>query len=268
MALIKKDILSKFGFSFSKGGVHTARTMMLEDLVLLFETVTDPEASRDEYLKAITEHNCLKKRSVKTRQLTAKHLIELYALDPSVPIFRILRYFWQRDKKGRPLIALLCANTRDAILKSCGSFILDFDEGKVVTREALEEFIDNKDPGRFSKATLKSVAQNVNSSFTKSGHLTGRAKKIRAKAEATAGSTAFALLLGFLEGSRGEALFSTEYARLLDCPNHRIIELAEEASRRGWIVFKRVGDVMEVLFPNLLTPQELEWIREQNQTAH
>jgi hypothetical protein len=268
MALIKKDLLSKFGFSFSKGGVHTARTMMLEDIEILFDSVSDPAASRDEYLKAIIEHNCLKKRSVKTRQLTARHLTELYALDPSITIFRVMRFFWKRDKQGHPLIAIISANTRDAILKNCASFILDFTEGKVITREALEEYIDNKEPGRFSRATLKSVAQNVNSSFTKSGHLTGRAKKIRAKAEATVGSAAFALFLGFLEGSRGEGLFSTEYTRLLDCPNHKIIELAEEASRRGWIVFKRVGNVMEVLFPNLLTPQEMEWIREQNQAAH
>jgi hypothetical protein len=44
----------------------------------------------------------------------------------------------------------------------------------------------------------------------------------------------------------------------------RAVALAEEASRRGWIVFKRVGEVIEVLFPRLITPQEMEWIREQS----
>lgn len=262
------DILSKFGFSFTKGGAHTARTIMLEELELLFEAFADPKATKDEYLKAIFEHNCLKKRSVKSRQLTARHLINLYTLNPSVTIFRVFRYFWQRDKAGHPVTTILCAGSRDPILKDSAKFILEFTQGKVVTREALEEFIDSKEPGRFSKATLKSVAQNINSSFTKSGHLIGKAKKIRSKAAATAGSAAFALFLGYLEGIRGEALFNTAYTRFLDSPNHRIIELAEEASRRGWLVFKRVGDVMEVLFPNLLTRQEMEWIREQNQTAH
>ena len=40
--------------------------------------------------------------------------------------------------------------------------------------------------------------------------------------------------------------------------------MAEEASRRGWINFKRIGNVMEVQFTNLLTAQEREWIHEQN----
>ena len=77
-------ILSRFGFSFTKGGVHTARTMMLEELELLFGAVANPKAAKDEYLKVIIEHNCLKKRSVKSRQLTARHLINLYTLNPSI----------------------------------------------------------------------------------------------------------------------------------------------------------------------------------------
>ncbi len=241
-----------------------ARTIMLEDLEFLFEAVIDSAVARDEYVKAIVEHNCLKKRSVKTRQLTAGHLKSLYVLDPSVTIFRALRFFWQRDSDGHPLIALLCAYARDAILKSSAAFILNFSEGKVVTREALEAFLENKYFGRFSNATLKSVAQNINSSFTKSGHLIGKVKKTRSRTTPTSGAAAYALLLGYLEGIRGAALFTTEYTRLLDCPPQRVIELAEEASRRGWIIFKRIGDVMEVVFPSLLTSQEMEWIREQN----
>ncbi len=49
------------------------------------------------------------------------------------------------------------------------------------------------------------------------------------------------------------SLFNSEYTRLLDCGFDRGIELAEDASRRGWITVKRVGQVVEVLFPNLIT---------------
>jgi hypothetical protein len=126
----------------------------------------------------------------------------------------------------------------------------------------METFIDGNEPGRFSEATLKSTAQNINSTWTQSGHLVGRKEKIRSGANPTPGSAAYALFLGFLSGARGEALFTTEYAKLLDCSANKAMELAEEAARRGWIVFKRVGNVMEVLFPNLLTNQELEWVRE------
>jgi len=128
----------------------------------------------------------------------------------------------------------------------------------------LEQFIDHQQPGRFSPATLKSTAQNINSSWTQAGHLTGRARKTRTHAKATSGSVAYALFLGYLTGVRGESLFQTEFAKLLDCPIDKAIDLAEEDSRRGWIVFKRVGRTIEVLFPNLLTQQEMEWLREQS----
>lgn len=59
-------------------------------------------------------------------------------------------------------------------------------------------------------------------------------------------------------------LFKTDYAQLLDCSFEKAIKLAEDASRRGWIIFKRVGDIIEVLFPNLINKDEMEWIREQS----
>jgi len=256
--------LTRLGFSFQRGGAHTARTMMLEELGALLSYVDRPEAEKADYLRAIDEENCLGKRSGKTRLLTYRHLVDLYSLDPSIILFRALLFFWQRDPAGHPLLALLCTYARDAIFRSTASFILKFPEGSTITREALEEFIDDREPGRFSKATLKSTAQNINSTWTKSGHLMGRIRKIRARALPTAGSVSYALLLGYLTGVRGESLFKTDYAKLLDCSFEKAIELTAEASRKGWIVFKRVGDVIEVLFPNLINEQEMEWLREQN----
>lgn len=257
-------VLSPFGFRFDYGSAHTARTMMLEDLQLLIRYVKNPDSLKNEYLKAITEDNCLGKRSMKTRILTGKHLVYLYALDPSTTIFRALRYFWERDIDGQPLLSLLCSYSRDSLLRLSAPFIFKFTDGETVYREDLEEFIEEKEPGRFSEATLESTAQNLNSTWTKSGHLIGKAKKIRSRAVATPGSASYALFLGYLLGVRGEALFMTEYIRLLDCSVARSIELAETASRRGWIVFKRIGNVMEVQFPNLLTAQERELVHEQS----
>lgn len=258
------DNLTRFGFSFKRGGVHIARTMMLEDLCALLSYVSHPEADKADYLHAIDGENCLGKRSGKTRALAYRHLVDLYALDPSILLYRALLFFWSRDPSGQPLLALLCAYARDPILRSSASFILKYQESEKVNRAALEEFIDENEPGRFSKATLKSTAQNINSTWTKSGHLTGRINKTRSCAITTAGNISYALLLGYLAGVRGESLFYTEYTKLLDCSFDRAVELAEEASRKGWIVFKRVGKVIEVLFPNLINKQEMEWLREQN----
>lgn len=254
----RKKSLSDIGFSFDRGGAHSSRTIMLDELDGLLAYVNQPDAPKDEYLKAVVDDNCLAKRSGKTRALTYRHLVELYALDSRVVLFRAMRFFWQRDPDGRALTALLCAYARDSVLRSATQYIIDTPEGAMVTREALEELIEDSESGRFSQATLRSTAQNINSSFTKSGHLTGKTRKVRSRAGATPGSTAYALLLGYLCGSRGRALFDTEFARMLDCPFNRMLALAEEASRRGWIVCKRIGTVIEVLFPNLVTREELE----------
>lgn len=259
-----KNQLTRFGFSFERGSAHTSRTMMLEELRVLLTYIDDPEADKSVYRQAIDDENCLGKRSGKTCILTYRHLVDLYSLNRANVLFRTLLFFWNRDINGQPLLALICAYARDPIFRATAPFILKFQEGATISRESLEEFIDSQDPGRFSKATLKSTAQNINSTWTKSGHLVGRARKVRSRANPTAGSVSYALLLGYLSGVRGQALFQTEYAKLLDCPVHKAIELAEEASRKGWIVFKRVGDVIEVLFPNLINQEEMEWLREQS----
>lgn len=256
--------LERLGFSFKRGGVHTARTMMLVELRALLSCVDAADAAKAVYLEAIKTANCLGKRSGKTRTLTFRHLADLYGLDPGLLVFRALRFFWPRDVDGQPLLAALCAYSRDPILRATAPFVLGFQEGATVTREAMEEFLDAQEPGRFSKATLKSTAQNINSSWTQSGHLAGRVRKVRVRAAATPGAVSLALLLGYVIGLRGESLLKSDYTRILDCSCEKTIELAEDASRRGWISLKRVGQVVEVLFPNLITAQEMEWLREQN----
>ena len=260
----KNKKLKQFGFSDERGGVHTARTMMLVELRALLSYVDAVGATKVDYREAVQTANCLGKRSGKTRTLTFRHLADLYALDPGLLVFRALRFFWPRDVDGQPLLAALCAYSRDPLLRATAPFVLGLQEGATVTRETMEAFIDTQEPGRFSKATLKSTAQNINSSWTQTGHLAGRVRKVRVRAVATPGAAALALLLGYVSGLRGESLFKSDDARMLDCSFEKTIELAEDASRRGWIALKRVGQVVEVLFPNLITAQEMEWLREQN----
>src|ERR1035441_5537197 len=188
----------RFGFSHDRGSTHMARTMMLNELRQLLDAVPVSSSPAVAYVQAIEQSNCLGKRSSRTRALTRRHLVELYALSPDTALFRTLRYFWQRDPEGRPLIACLCACARDPLLRTSAPFVLKLAEGHVFSREALEEYPEGRYPGRFSKATLKSTSQNVASTWTQSGHLTGRVNKTRTRATATAGATAYALFLGFL----------------------------------------------------------------------
>lgn len=258
----KQEALTRFGFTFEIGGAHIARTMMFEELTTLLLHVNLESASKNDYAAAIEEDNCLGKPSGKARQLTRRHLVTLYALDPKVLLYRSLLFFWQRDELGRSLLALLCSFARDAVLRESAPFVLDIPPGITITRDDTQVFFETKSPGRFSPATLKSVAQNINGTWTRSGHLTGRINKVRTKPQVTAGAMAYALLLAYLTGGRGMNLFSSDYVKLLDCGRDRALELAEEASRRGWIVFKGVGEVVEVQFPKLLTAEEMELARE------
>lgn len=256
-------IQERFGFSHGLNSAHMARTMMLDELNQLLDSVpvTSP---KEVYVQAIEEDNCLGKRSSQTRKLTKKHLVNLYTLDPDITLFHALRFFWQRDPEGHSLLASLCVYARDPLIRATAHLILSLAPGQAFSREIIEEHLENKYPGRFSASTLKSTAQNLGSTWTQTGHLKGYKKKSRTRVNATPGSTAYALLLGFLTGVRGELLFKTEYMKLLDCSFQQAVDLAEIASRKGWIVFKHIGKVIEVLFPSLLSEQEMGWIREQN----
>ena len=59
-------------------------------------------ADRAAYAAAIIEGNCLEKPTASTRRLSNQRLGELYALDPFVVVFRVLRGLWDVDPKARP----------------------------------------------------------------------------------------------------------------------------------------------------------------------
>lgn len=260
---MENSILEKFGFKFNKRSVHTGRTIMLEELSKLIEAVPDA-IHYDEYIEAIIDQNCLLKRSSSSRKITGSFLTELYSLDPTLSIFRILLFFWNRDEEGRPLLAMLCAVCRDRVLNHSFKEIRSLELNNEVQKKAIEELIDDMEPNRFSESTLQSMARNILSSWTKSGHLKGRREKVRVQAKATPATVAYAIYLGYLSGERGPALFETKYMEINDCSKEIAIELAENASARGWINYKRIGNVMEISLPNLITKEEAEIIYEQN----
>lgn len=242
--------LERLGFKTRQGGVHTARTMMLKELTTLFECVASNARTRS-YRSAIRDQNCLAKPSGRSRDLTARHLVELYGLDPANPVHAGLRYFWSRDQAARPQLALLAATARDSLLRSIVPEILALRSGTPVRREWVESLIEDRWPERFSAATRKSVAQNINSSLTQAGHLSGRARKLRRLVEPLPGSVAFALYLGWLQGERGELLLQNRYCMLLATSTDRLLELAALSSARGWLVMRRVDSVIDIDFPAL-----------------
>lgn len=253
----QQDVISKenVGFRFGNKGTHTSRTIMLAEITVLLRTA-NPTATRSEYLKFIIEDNCLSKRTLATRKLSCQRLSELYALDPEVLLFRVMRRCWYADREGRVLLALLLALSRDPLLRTTAPAILRMRPGEELARQQLTDALGRAVYNRLSDSTLDKVVRNAASSWTQSGHLKGRGRKIRQRVTPTAATTAFALLLGYLTGTRGASLFETFWAQVLDAPVGELMRLAMDARRLGFLDLRQSGGVIDVAFSRLLAPDE------------
>ncbi|MBL7213228.1 MAG: hypothetical protein ISS61_12690 [Desulfobacteraceae bacterium] len=245
----------KAGFRFGDKGTHTSRTIMFKELDLLFED-QEQDAPREAYISAIIDQNCLGKQTVSTRKLTCQRLSELYGLDPTIPLFRILRYLWQVDEPGRPLLALLTALARDPLLRITSPPILQMNTGEELMRQKMKEALRQGVQNRLNNGTLDTVVRNTSSSWTQSGHLTGRVRKYRQKVNSTPIVTAYALVLGYILGARGSGLFNTLWAKVLDTPYEELVSLTTDAKRLGFLDLSQAGGVVEVSFTRLFTEDE------------
>jgi hypothetical protein len=219
--------------------------MMLAELSAVLEA-TDPNAKRDDYTNAIVDANCLGKPTVSTRRLTDQRLSELYSLDPTIPIFRILRNLWSVDEKGRPLLALLAALARDPLLRATAPAILSLAPGSELGRDPLRDALRTRVGDRLNDSTLNKVVRNASSSWAQSGHLVGRTYKTRQLAQATPASLAFSLYLAYSVGFRGEELLSSRWISVLDYTLASARELALDAKRQGLIDLRISGNVWDL----------------------
>lgn len=234
---------------------------MLDDLRLLMAH-TPPRARRTDYVAAVVDGNVLGKPTRKARELGLRHLTTLYALDDANPIFRALRRLWLLNEAAQPLLALSVALARDPLLRGTRPLILGQTAGAAVTREAVEAYLNDNYPDRFSPASLKSFAQNVAGTWTAAGFLHGRVRKTRVQIKPHPESVTLLLFLGYLEGRTGQRLFGSDWMNLLASSLDELEANANSASHRGLLVFMNAGGVKEVRFPGYLTLEE-ERIRQE-----
>ena len=243
------------GFSNDPVGTHGSRTIMLSELRQLL-AATSPVATSADYAAAIVDDNVLGKRTMATRKESLRRLRELYGLSPDLPLFRTLRDLWATNPDAQPMLAFLSAFARDPILRASADMILAAPAGDQVTPQMIECETAKAFPGRYNPTMLANIGRHAASSWQQSGHLQGRAKKTRARPDPHLESTVYALVLGYLCGDRGEALFHTPWIALLDAPAHLLREQAREAARRGWLDFKSLGGVTEIELPHLFPEGE------------
>ncbi len=253
----KPKLPKSLGFREGMSSVHTSRTMMFTELSLILDQIS-LKAKTDEYLVTIVDQNALGKPTQTTRKRSAQRLVELYSLDQTRAVFRLFRHFWFADDsaRSRPMLAYLAAAARDTLLRDTTPFIVDIPVNSTLTASQVANHLKVKYPARFKPSTLLSTAQNLSSSWTQAGYLIGRGNKKRTRPVVTPVVVTYALLLGYLCGTRGKMLLDTIWTRMLDCNSAEIAEIATDASKQGWMSYKAAGSVVEIRFPGLLTPQE------------
>ena len=255
-ATVESTAEERFGYRYGSKGTHSSRTIMFDELSQLLESAA-PSSTRADYARAIIDENVADKKTVATRRHTIQHLSELYGLDPSLVLFRVFRRFWDADPAGRPLLALLCALARDPLLRLTSPVVLALKFGEELSRQKILSAIQEETGERLNADSIDKVVRNCSSSWTQSGHLQGRMRKIRQRVEATPQVVAYALMLGYLQGIRGSQLLRTPWARVLDATPEQLIHGAKDAKRFGALDMKQAGDVVEIGFSTLLTRDEI-----------
>jgi len=245
----------RIGFRFGEKGTHTSRTIMLEELKILLRTAAS-QATRNDYRRLIIDDNCLGKRTVATRRSSDQRLSELYSLDASVLLFRVMRQLWQSDERGRPLLALLLALARDPLLRLTALALIRLRPGEELGRQALIDALNRGTGSRFNEAVLDKIVRNTASSWTQSGHLEGRSRKCRRAVNPTPAVVTFALILGYALGARGALLFDTLWSKILDTSTDGLLSFATDAKRIGFLDLKASGGILEISFSRILTEEE------------
>lgn len=225
--------------------------MMLRELSLLLDA-TPSKASPEQYAVAVVIDNCLSKRTTANRAISLQHLRELYALDPAVPLFRALRALWPDHETSRPVLALLLALARDPLLRTTAPAILAVPAGDELIRRPIRDALVAAVRERLNESTLEKVVRNAVSSWTQAGHLRGWSRKIRQSVTATPAATAFALLMAYGTGRRGQRLFESPWAAVLDADPAELMDSALAARRLGLLDLKQSGAIVDVSFPGLV----------------
>lgn len=237
--------LSSAGLRFGDKGTHTSRTIMLSELTDLLAAVPT-NATREQYAAAIVDENVLGKQTISTRRLTLQRLGELYGLDPVLPVFRVLRRLWAFDETGRPLLAMLVALARDPLLRATAPAVLALPPGAELVRTSFLDALRQAVGARLNEAVLDKVARNAASSWSQSGHLQGRVRKLRQRVTPTPGSLAMALWLGMREGLAGQGLLESRWTRVLDRTGPELLPLSLQTKQLGLIHARAGGGIVEI----------------------
>lgn len=227
-----------------------SHTIGIPHLVELLREVP-PNACAEQYREAVVDGNVLGRPTQAGRQRSFRHLRELYYLDPARPEFTALRHFWDIDSSSRPLLAGQLAFIRDEVLRASFAAIVDLPVGSTVTSADLTAAVTAKFGNEMSESTLGKTGRNTGACWTQTGHLAGRAKKIRTDVEARPAAIAYAAYLGHLAGARGLGVLDNPWSQILGLAPGRSLEALRNAHTQGLLDLLVAGNVVDIAFPAL-----------------
>lgn len=231
----------------------TSHSIGVPELNVLLDAVPS-KGCPEEYEHAVVADNVLGLKTASGRSWRFRTLRRLYLLRPDALLFRALRDLWPDEAEARPLLAGLCAMATDTVFRATAETIVGSKPGDHLSTADFATRIEERYPDAYAASTMQTIARRAYTSWQQTHHL-GAAKagtKPRTRAVCRPADVAYALLLGHLQGARGEALFDTTWAQVLDTPRSLLPDLAFAASQRGMIEFRSAGGVTEVGFKELL----------------
>jgi len=235
---------------FMLGTLRTtaSHTIGIPHLVELVREVPS-DASADQYRQAVVEDNILGRPTLAGRQRSFRHLRELDVLDQGREEFAALRSLWDIDPAAQPLLAGLLAFTRDEVLGDSCAAVADLPGGAGVTSADLNDAVAAQFGNEMSESTLGKTGRNTGACWTQTGHLAGRAKKVRTEVEARPVAIAYAAYLGHLAGGRGIGVLDNSWSKMLGLAPGRTLEALRDAHTEGLLDLLVAGNVVDVSFP-------------------
>jgi hypothetical protein len=237
--------------------IHSSRTMMFAELA----KVMDYGQESGHYIESL-DQNVFNKKSASGVDKTKGYLLRLYGFDVKVPEFKALKYFWSIcDVHEKPLLALIYAIHKDYLLAESIEVVCSSKIGNKVNIELLEDNIKKYHPNRYSANTLRSMAQNIASSWKQAGFIEGKTKNIRILQKITYQIAAFAFFMAYLKNDRGNFILQNIGVKALCMNESALRSLAMDAALRDILQFQYGGGVTSFAFLHLLQKTGIDAIK-------
>ena len=219
---------------------------MLADLTRVLDTAASDPANSQTLRQAVVEGNVLGKKTERTRVASWQRLGRLYGLGELNRITFL--HLWHLAPAARPQLALLRALERDALLRISAPWVVALRPGEAAKPAELAAELLRLGV-QYSDKTLRSISQNLLSSWTQAGWLRGKVAKQRVDILWHPAAAAYLLREAYLSGLRGAGLYSTPLADLLGLEAEMLDALAFAASQERLLSYRRLADVVEITFP-------------------